>query len=50
MLFALIVEGCNQWGQDYEIGIGDPSWSTLQTAAQAAANANAVFDFTKWLL
>ncbi|KAI0809250.1 glycoside hydrolase [Irpex lacteus] len=38
------------FGNDYEIGIGDASWSTLQAAAQAAGQANAAFDFSKWLL
>ncbi|KAI0344085.1 glycoside hydrolase [Trametopsis cervina] len=38
------------WGSDYEIGIGDPSWSTLQAAAQTASSANAAFDFSAWLL
>ncbi|EKM60724.1 glycoside hydrolase family 5 protein [Phanerochaete carnosa HHB-10118-sp] len=39
------------WDQDYEIGlVDDPSWSTLQAAAQAASNANAAFDFSPWLL
>lgn len=39
------------WDTDYEIGlVNDPSWSTLQAAAQAAYSANAAFDFTPWLL
>lgn len=39
------------WGSDYEIGLsGDPSWSTLQQAAQAASNAQAAFDFSAYLL
>ncbi|KAI0700430.1 glycoside hydrolase family 5 protein [Cytidiella melzeri] len=38
------------FGSDYEIGIGDASWSTLQAAAEAASNANAAFDFSEWLL
>ncbi|PSS37153.1 hypothetical protein PHLCEN_2v1026 [Hermanssonia centrifuga] len=38
------------YGQDYEIGIGDASWGTLESAAQAALSANAAFDFTEYLL
>ncbi|KAH9924706.1 glycoside hydrolase [Fomitopsis serialis] len=37
-------------GFDYEIGLNDPSWSALQQAAQAAAQATAAFDFSAYLL
>jgi hypothetical protein len=39
-----------QYSYDYEIGIGDASWSTLQNAALAAAQATAAFDFSAYLL
>ena len=42
--------GFGQYGNDYEIGIGDASWSTLQTAAKAAYSTNAAFDFSAYLL
>ncbi|TFY64043.1 hypothetical protein EVJ58_g2876 [Rhodofomes roseus] len=36
---------------DYEIGVvDDPSWSTLQQAAKAAAQATAAFEFSAYLL
>ncbi|KAI0638993.1 glycoside hydrolase [Trametes polyzona] len=37
-------------GSDYEIGIGGPSWSTLQGVAQAASQAPGAFDFSQFLL
>ncbi|KAH7919242.1 glycoside hydrolase family 5 protein [Leucogyrophana mollusca] len=37
-------------GEDYEIGIGDASWSTLQAASAAALQAPAAFDFSGYLL
>ncbi|KAI0336245.1 glycoside hydrolase [Cubamyces sp. BRFM 1775] len=37
-------------GSDYEIGIGDPSWSTLQGLAQEALQAPGAFDFSAYLL
>ncbi|KAI0358966.1 glycoside hydrolase [Trametes cingulata] len=37
-------------GFDYEIGIGEPSWSTLQSVAQQALQAPAAFDFSAFLL
>ncbi|RPD58585.1 glycoside hydrolase [Lentinus tigrinus ALCF2SS1-7] len=37
-------------GSDYEIGIGDASWSTLQTAAKAAYSTTGAFDFSAYLL
>jgi mannan endo-1,4-beta-mannosidase len=40
-----------QWDTDFEIGlVDDPSWPTLEAAAQAAYAADAAFDFTPWLL
>ncbi|KAH9846610.1 glycoside hydrolase [Lenzites betulinus] len=36
-------------GFDYEIGIGDLSWSTLQSVAQAALEAPGAFDFSEFL-
>ena len=39
-----------QDGADYEVGINDPSWSTLQTAAKAAASSTSPFDFSPYLL
>jgi len=35
---------------DFEIGIGDASWSTLQSAALAAGQAPAAFDYSAYLL
>jgi len=35
---------------DYEIGINDPSWATLQAAGKHAANTTAAFDFSPYLL
>ncbi|KAH9946937.1 glycoside hydrolase [Amylocystis lapponica] len=38
-------------GVDYEVGLNsDPSWDTLKSAALAAANATAAFDFSAYLL
>ncbi|KAL1952291.1 hypothetical protein VTO73DRAFT_1440 [Trametes versicolor] len=37
-------------GSDYEIGIGDPSWSTLQGLAKQALQAPGAFDFSEFLL
>ncbi|KAI0794527.1 glycoside hydrolase family 5 protein [Fomes fomentarius] len=37
-------------GYDYEIGIGEPSWATLQSAAKAAASGTGPFDFSPYLL
>ena len=46
-----LTDGLWQWDTDFEIGlVNDPSWATLQAAAQAAYSANAAFDFTPWLL
>jgi mannan endo-1,4-beta-mannosidase len=39
-----------QYSFDFEIGVGDASWSTLKTAALAAAKAPAAFDFSAYLL
>ncbi|KAI0825205.1 hypothetical protein BC628DRAFT_1419197 [Trametes gibbosa] len=36
-------------GFDYKIGIGDPSWSTLQSVAKAALEAPGAFDFSEYL-
>ncbi|KZS86864.1 beta-1,3-mannanase [Sistotremastrum niveocremeum HHB9708] len=38
------------YGSDYEIGVTDPSWSALKSAAQTAATSNAAFDFSAYLL
>ncbi|KDQ61350.1 glycoside hydrolase family 5 protein [Jaapia argillacea MUCL 33604] len=38
------------YSYDYEIGIGDPAWSTLEAAAQAALQAPAAFDYSQYLL
>lgn len=42
--------GYAQDGSDYEIGIGDPSWSTLQGLAKQALQAPGAFDFSEFLL
>ena len=39
----------NQEGSDYEIGIGDASWSTLQAAAKNAYSTTGAFDFSDYL-
>lgn len=51
------IQSHDQWfthnpqdGSDYEIGIGDPSWSTLQSLAQEALQAPGAFDFSAYLL
>ncbi|EGN98370.1 glycoside hydrolase family 5 protein [Serpula lacrymans var. lacrymans S7.3] len=36
--------------QDFEVGLNDSSWSTLQAAAQAALQATAAFDYSSYLL
>ncbi|KAI0651460.1 glycoside hydrolase [Trametes meyenii] len=36
-------------GFDYEIGINDPSWSTLESLAQQALEAPGAFDFSAFL-
>lgn len=36
--------------EDYEVGLDDPSWDALKTAALAAAQAEAAFDFSSYLL
>ena len=38
-----------QEGSDYEIGIGDASWSTLQAAAKNAYSTTGAFDFSGYL-
>lgn len=37
-------------GYDYEVALTDPSWDVLKTAALAAAQADAAFDFSAYLL
>lgn len=47
---AISANTVQQWGSDFEVGIGDPSWDTLQDAALAALSASAAFDFSEFLL
>jgi len=35
---------------DYEIGIGEENWDALKAASLQTGQANAAFDFSKWLL
>ncbi len=35
---------------DYEVGINDTNWDSLQSAGLAAGQATAAFDFSQWLL
>ncbi|KAI0771016.1 glycoside hydrolase [Trametes elegans] len=37
-------------GSDFEIGIGDPSWSTLEAVAQDALTKPGAFDFSAYFL
>lgn len=39
-----------KYNNDFEIGIVDPSWSTLEAAALAAAGASSAFDYSANLL
>ncbi|GJE87868.1 glycoside hydrolase family 5 protein [Phanerochaete sordida] len=51
MYWQVLPNADPHWDTDFEIGlVNDPSWSTLQAAAQAAGNANAAFDFSPYLL
>ncbi|KZM24925.1 hydrolase [Ascochyta rabiei] len=38
------------FGWDYEVGIDDVNWTALQEAGLEAGQADAAFDFEKWLL
>ncbi|KZS89755.1 glycoside hydrolase family 5 protein [Sistotremastrum niveocremeum HHB9708] len=38
------------YGSDFEIGVTDPSWPTLEAAAQAAGASAGAFDFSAYLL
>jgi mannan endo-1,4-beta-mannosidase len=37
-------------GWDYEVGINDANWEAVKAAGLAAGQAEAAFDFSKWLL
>jgi len=37
-------------GWDYEVGINDVNWGAVKAAGLAAGQAEAAFDFSKWLL
>ncbi|KIJ62581.1 glycoside hydrolase family 5 protein [Hydnomerulius pinastri MD-312] len=50
LYWQIIPNADPHYGYDYEIGVGDASWSPFQAAALAAGQATAVFDYSEYLL
>lgn len=47
---SMLIVISRQYGTDFEIGMGDAFWSTIEAAAQAASKATAVFDYSAYYL
>jgi len=50
LYWQIIPNADPHFGSDFEIGVNDPSWSTLQAAGLHAAASSAAFDFSAFLL